>query len=289
LCGRFDFLLDESGQPKLLEFNADGALTLLETAIIQRDWHRDLMPGAGQFNGLHDALVKAWQNSGHAKVHCAWRPRHPEIEGSIRYMARVIREAGLDRHLEALHCMGWDRSSHCFVDSDGNAIEACYKLYPWAWMLEEPFSQHVGHSNCQFIEPAWSHLLVSKATLALLWELFPDHPAVLPCHLHASKLPDSFVSKPFFGREGQNITIHRKGRIIAQSGGDFADSHCIHQQYVSSPRFDGFTPQFGVWMVNDHAVAVGIRESQRDIIDNNSAFVPHLISAVGHVTKEIIA
>jgi glutathionylspermidine synthase len=42
-------------------------------------------------------------------------------------------------------------------------------------------------------------------------------------------------------------------------------------------------------MVNDHAVAVGIRESQRDIIDNNSAFVPHLISAVGHVTKEIIA
>ncbi len=289
LCGRFDFLMDESGQPKLLEYNADGALTLLETAIIQRDWLRELMPGAGQFNELHHALVKAWKNSGHSRVHCAWRPRHPEIEGSIRYMAKVIREAGLSCHLEALHCIGWDKNRQRFVDRDGEDIRACYKLYPWAWMLEEPFREHLCASGCTFIEPAWSHLLVSKALLALLWELFPDHPAVLPCYLAETHRLDSFVSKPFFGREGHNITIYQKGRITAQTGGDFAQAACIHQQHVSSPRFDGFTPQFGVWMVKDQAVALGIRESQADIIDSNSAFVPHVIPAAGHVVKEVIA
>lgn len=280
LCGRFDFLMDESGQPKLLEYNADGALTMLETAIIQREWQQQVMPGAEQLNRLHDSLKRAWQASGLTEVHCVWRPRHPEIEGTVRYMTRLIREAGLAASMQAIHTLGWDRKSRCFIDMDGAEVEACYKLYPWVWMLRESFIDHVSHASCRFIEPAWSHLLTSKAMLALLWEWFPDHPALLPCYHEGLKLSGTVVTKPVFGREGHNIMIRDESRIMAQTSGDFSGSPCIHQRYVSSPRFDGFLPQFGIWMAQGEAAALGIRESQADIIDQDSAFVPHFISSM---------
>lgn len=44
LLGRFDFLMDENGQPRLVEFNADNALSLVETAVLQRDWRQAVMP-----------------------------------------------------------------------------------------------------------------------------------------------------------------------------------------------------------------------------------------------------
>jgi glutathionylspermidine synthase len=38
LHGRFDFLFDAQGCPRLLEYNAETALSLVETAVIQRHW-----------------------------------------------------------------------------------------------------------------------------------------------------------------------------------------------------------------------------------------------------------
>ena len=53
MLGRFDFLMDESGQPRLLEFNADNALSLVESAVLQREWLREVLPGKEQCNVLH--------------------------------------------------------------------------------------------------------------------------------------------------------------------------------------------------------------------------------------------
>src|SRR4051812_22199557 len=58
LLGRFDFLIDETGQPRLVEFNADNALSLVETAVLQRDWQRTVLPEHEQWNGLHASLVE---------------------------------------------------------------------------------------------------------------------------------------------------------------------------------------------------------------------------------------
>src|SRR6516225_6400952 len=38
LHGRFDFLFDVQGCPRLLEYNAETALSLIETAVIQKRW-----------------------------------------------------------------------------------------------------------------------------------------------------------------------------------------------------------------------------------------------------------
>ena len=53
LHGRFDFLFDAQGCPKLLEYNAETAL-LVETAVTQKHWLAEVMPECGQFNELEE-------------------------------------------------------------------------------------------------------------------------------------------------------------------------------------------------------------------------------------------
>ncbi len=279
--GRFDFLLNEGGQPKLLEYNAETALSLVESAVIQKKWQMKVMPGAGQFNSLHESLVAAWRGSGFQHVHCAWRPRHPEVEGTIRYMAGIIREAGLQATMLPLHRMGWHQRDSCFVDADNLPIEGCYKIYPWEWMLHEPFARHVGNAHCRFVEPAWRLLHGSKGILTVLWELFPDHPALLPCYDRPDLLGASFVSKPMFGHEGHNVVICQNGVILQDAPGEYGKEPRVFQALVNAARHEGYLAQLGVWMVKDKAVSVGMRESLDPIIMNNSSIVPHAIMPEG--------
>jgi glutathionylspermidine synthase len=85
------------------------------------------------------------------------------------------------------------------------------------------------------------------------------------------------VSKPLFGHEGHNVTIHRDGMAIESLSGEYGDEAKVFQAFVESPRSEGYLPQFGVWMVRDKPAAICIRETQGSIISAHSAFVPHAI------------
>ena len=61
IYGRFDFAYDGDSPPKLLEYNADTPTSLLEAAVIQWFWLRDVFPAASQFNSIHERLLEAWQ------------------------------------------------------------------------------------------------------------------------------------------------------------------------------------------------------------------------------------
>lgn len=280
LHGRFDFLFDTQGCPRLLEYNAETALSLVETAVIQRRWRAEVMPQHKQCNQLEEALVQAWRDSGFKHVHCAWRPRHVEVEGTVRYMAQLMRSVGIQATLMAMHRMGWNSREDKFVDQDGNPITHCFKLYPWEWMLREPFAHRVEASGCLFIEPPWRLLLGSKGILCVLSELFGDHPSVVTCQTSPEHLGSHFVSKPLFGHEGHNVAIHRSGEVSETLSGEYGDEPKVYQAFVESPRYDSFLPQFGVWMVCEEPVAICVRETQGSIISAKSAFVPHALELV---------
>ena len=277
LHGRFDFLFDAQGQPKLLEYNAETALSLVETAVIQKHWLTEVMPEMTQFNELETRLLQAWSKSGFAHVHCAWRPRHAEVEGTIRFMAGIMRTAGIKVTMLAMHRMGWDSQQRTFVDHDGLPIRHCYKLYPWEWMLREPFAKFVSEAQCSFVEPPWRLILGSKGILCVISELFGDHLAVVACNQTSDKLGVDFVSKPLFGHEGHNVTIHRDGVVAESLSGEYGDEAKVFQAFVESQRHDGYMPQLGVWMVRDEPAAICVRETLGSIISANSAFVPHAI------------
>lgn len=156
-------------------------------------------------------------------------------------------------------------------------MECCWKIYPWEWMLREPFARHVSAAAFRFVEPAWRLLSGHKGMLCVLWELFSDHPALLRCGEERPEGSDAWVAKPVLGREGANVRIVRDRRVVEEIGGEFSDQRCVYQEYVEAPVQDGLLAQCGVWMCGGGAVALGIRETAGRIITGDSAFVPHVM------------
>ncbi len=127
------------------------------------------------------------------------------------------------------------------------------------------------------IEPAWKMILSNKAILPILWELYPDHPNLLPPYFEAGKL-NSYVKKPILSREGANINMVKDGEILQASQGEYGKEGFIFQELFTLPNYDGNYPVIGSWTIGQELAGMGIREPKSLITDNQSRFVPHLIN-----------
>jgi glutathionylspermidine synthase len=140
--------------------------------------------------------------------------------------------------------------------------------------MREPFGAHLASAALNIVEPPWKALLSNKAILAVLWELFPDHPNLLPAYFSPDYLGADFVKKPFLSREGANISFSGKRRDI-RSEGPYGAEGFVYQARAELPAFDGRYPVIGAWVVGDEAAGIGIREDVTPITTNRSQFVPH--------------
>ena len=64
-------------------------------------------------------------------------------------------------------------------------IKTILKMYPLEWMVKELENDPVGMYDLQrsdVLEPAWKLLVGNKALLPMLWEMFPEHPNLLPAY-----------------------------------------------------------------------------------------------------------
>ena len=221
--GRFDLIYDGSGPPKLLEFNADTPTALLEAAVTQWHWLKDVDPKADQFNSIHERLVAKWRElKGYLKgkvlhVSCV---ESVEDEITCAYMADCADQAGIKTRFLYVHDIGWDEGRQVFTDPDEREITDLFKLYPWEWLAAETFAEHLPavEKKMNWIEPVWRMLWSNKALLAILWELFPQSPYLLPAHLGSPQELGTYVQKPLLSREGQNVTIVMDGWKYKESG-----------------------------------------------------------------------
>ena len=55
--------------------------------------------------------------------------------------------------------------------------------------MREDFGRTCLARTLRVIEPAWKMLLSNKAILPVLWELFPDHPNLLPAYFEPENSP----------------------------------------------------------------------------------------------------
>jgi glutathionylspermidine synthase len=148
------------------------------------------------------------------------------------------------------------------------------KLYPWEWLAGEDFGPHLVASSLRVIEPAWKMLLSNKGLLPILWELFPDHPNLLPAYFEPGRIRGDYVEKPLLSREGANVVIHRGGQTIAADG-EYGEEGRIYQAYAPIPRFGDDYVTVGAWIVGDEPAGIGLREDASPITRNTSRFVPH--------------
>lgn len=309
LYGRFDLAYDGRTPPRLLEYNADTPTALVEAAVAQWYWLQDVHPGGDQFNSLHERLVAAWAgvvpspgalgtagplgtveslgtagplgDSGGAGarplVHFA-SADDPEDVATVVYLRDTAEQAGLRTAQLLMEEIGWDAGRGRFVDLDERPIDAAFKLYPWEWMAGEAFAAHLAAAApfTRWVEPAWKMVLSNKGILAVLWELFPDHPNLLPAFFDEWRL-EAYAKKPLLSREGANVSLVMFGQEVAASGGDYGAEGYVYQALAPLPRFDGRVPVVGSWVVAGEPAGVGVREADGPITTNTSRFVPHRI------------
>ena len=182
----------------------------------------------------------------------------------MTYLRDTAQQAGLETRGLAIQDIGWNDDRACFVDMDPeeNQILSLFKLYPWEDMLHEEFGPHAleTYRGMTWIEPIWKMLLSNKGILPILWQLYPNHPLLLPAYFedHDDRgALGTYVRKPLLSREGANITMVQPNAPSIETDGE--------RRY----------PVLGLWMIDQECGGMGIRESVGPITDNLSSFIPH--------------
>jgi glutathionylspermidine synthase len=287
LYGRLDLSFDGRGPAKLLEYNADTPTSIFEAAVFQWTWleqaiERRIIPAtADQFNSIHECLIDAWKKvSAGRHVHLAGTTENAEDAATLAYLEDTARQAGLATTLIDIEDIGL-RDDGSFADLGDRSIELVFKLYPWEWMFHDAFGARLADAPTRWIEPPWKAILSNKGILPLLWEMFPDHPNLLPAFFeddpNAAELGASFVRKPLYSREGANVALISDGVTMVEQQGPYGAEGFIRQALAPLPNFSRQYPVLGSWLIDHTPCGLSIREDENPITGNTSRFLPHAI------------
>ncbi|MBC7920526.1 MAG: glutathionylspermidine synthase family protein [Ferruginibacter sp.] len=293
LYGRFDLSGGVDGKPiKLIEFNADTATCIPETAVVQ--WAHlkaNNLDESLQFNSLYESLTENFRalremNSDlePALLLSALRDT-PEDDTNVAVLAEAAREAGFEVAIRYVDEVEFSAEEGIFIHDEQGGYEQFFfwfKLLPWEYIaLDEPelaatLTQIVKKRQAVIINPAYALLFQSKGFLKLLWDRFAFHPLLLQTDVVPLSYKD-YVEKVMFGREGANVRIMDVfGKVLEEAGGDYGDYPKVYQEYTDFVQDDkGNHYQAGVFFTGG-ACALGFRRGGK-IIDNTAQFTGHMI------------
>ena len=184
IMGRYDLAVRPDGGIKLLEYNADTPTALLEAAVIQWFWMKELFPTRDQFNNIHERLIEGWLSVA-KKYRERWYFASVSADDSaedfmtVNYLRDTAIQAQIETDWIAVADIGYNRPRATFVDMQDRPIQNCFKLYPWEWMVREGFGPQLIQTAVNWLEAPWKMILSNKAILAVLWEMFPDNEFLL--------------------------------------------------------------------------------------------------------------
>jgi glutathionylspermidine synthase len=294
LYGRFDLAGGIDGQPiKLIEFNADTATCLPETAVVQYAHLRaNGLDESHQFNTVFETLTSQFEEL--LAQHPDLQPTlllsamrgFPEDDANVALIGEAAREAGFETEFDFIDSVEFSADEGIFWQNPKNGqfekLDFWFKLVPWESIAEdEPdltqiLTEIVRNRLAVVLNPPYTLLFQSKYILKVLWELYPYHPLLL--ETDTQPLPGkACVEKVLFGREGANVRILNPDGSVRQAvDGEYSEYPKIYQAYVDFPRdAAGHTYQAGVFYAGD-ACGLGFRRGGL-ILDNGAGFVGHVV------------
>lgn len=289
LYSRLDLAYNGAGPVKLYENNADTPTSLYESGFWQWLWLEDKIEAgeiplhADQFNSLQEKLIERFRAMSEDRpdevLHFACSRDSEEDRGTVQYLEDCANEAEVPTRFVHVEDIGHGEGG-LFTDLDDGVISWMFKLYPWEFMLREEFGALLPKAGVSWIEPPWKAILSNKALLPLLWQLFPDHPNLLPAFFDEAQAAanlKSYVRKPIFAREGSNVSIHVDGVMLEASPGPYGDEGFVYQAYSPLPTFGGNHTLIGSWLVDDQPAGISVREDRQRITQDLSRYIPHII------------
>ncbi len=293
LYGRFDLAGGLDGKPiKLIEFNADTATCIPETALVQ--WAALKANGLdeeSQFNTLYETLVSSFEEIKEANsdkepaILFTSMEGFPEDYSNVQVLMEAAKEAGFEVAHEYITGVEFSPTEGIFIqnaDSTFTRYDFWFKLIPWEFMAwDEPellkiLTELVISGKTMVMNPAYTMLFQSKGILKILSDLFPNHPLLLETSFEPLK-NKAQVQKVVLGREGANVKIMREGGSVENfTTGEYDRQKMVYQQYVEFLKDDrGNHYQAGVF-VSGEACGLGFRKGGQ-IIDNKAQFCGHVV------------
>jgi glutathionylspermidine synthase len=250
------------------------------------------MDESKQFNNVYEALKEQFAELRRRNSHLAptllfsTMRDAPEDDTNVAVLGEAAREVGFDVEFSYMDEVDFSATEGIFKQNPQNGkfeqFDFWFKLVPWEYIgYDEPelaalLTGIVKNGKAMVINPAYTLLFQSKYILKLLWDLYPNHPLLLP--VASYPLADKVnVEKVLFGREGANVRIlETNGSVISAADGDYGDYEKIYQEYVEFPRDAlGQRYQAGVFWAGE-GCGLGYRRGGK-IIDNTAQFVGHLV------------
>lgn len=294
LYGRFDLAGGIDGKPiKLIEFNADTATCIPETAVVQ--WLHLKANGldeSQQFNSVFETLVEQFreirtQNADMQPTMLFSAMRDfPEDNTNVDVLMKAAEEAGFETDFAYIDEVEFSKIEGIYKQDIQTAefvrYDFWFKLIPWEFIgwdepeLADILTDIQKYRKAVILNPAYTLLFQSKAILKILWELYPNHPLLLETDYKPLSNQKS-VQKVLFGREGANVKILDKyGFIETQADGEYEEQRSVYQAFTEfSTDSEENYYQAGVFFAGE-ACGLGFRKGGR-IIDNRAGFVGHLI------------
>ena len=290
--GRFDVagIVDDS-PGHLIEFNADTATVLAEAALIQdvqigreKTWNHLLPELADGLSAAAAARDPADRNVLVVTL------GHPEDDDNARVWLRAAQQAGLYTelaHLPSVHFS--EEGVYRQLGQDAwTRFGIVVKLFPWDWIdAEEPglldeLAALIRSGQVLVLNPPYASLMQSKAMLAELHRRHRDEGRYLRAGWgpQPPKEDMAYVTKPIFGREGENVTICTAGhQRLAETGGSYDAQPRIWQALTQLPTDEtGHTYQAGVYVAGGVPVALAWRRRDGPIVDEDSQFVAGFVA-----------
>lgn len=309
LYGRFDFSGGLDEKPiKLLEFNADTPTLLYESSVIA--WAMLKANGYdenAQFNNIYEALGENFKRiitlgedtARFSEIYEGWNILFASVKGNAeeekttRFLQEIAQSVGFASEFGYIDEVKFSESEGVFFNDEN--YEFLFKLLPWESIaIDEPELALLMRGIMQnkagiFLNPAYTLLFQSKRMLKILWDLFPNHPLLLPASFEplsnsgangSAKLAQ--VKKASFGREGGGVEIiDESGATLAQNIGEYANFKPVYQEFCELNEHNGFYYQPNVFFAYE-SCGLGFRKSAKKgkeglILDNYSKFVSHRI------------
>lgn len=280
LYGRMDLRFDGYSPAKLLEYNADTPASLYEGSVIQWEWLQCFNPKYSQFNTIHESLIEAFRKLNYKEtLYFAGLKKFDDDVALLNYVMDTAMQAGIKGQVIDISEITTDKFGFFH---EGKPVHHIFKHYAWEWLEQDGIFPIMAQNGTTWLEPAWKMILSNKAILAILWEMFPNHPNLLPTFFEANQISGKFIKKPFLSREGKNISISDRPELDVE--GPY-EGPSIYQAFMPLPAFnaknDVVHPVIGSWIVANESVGMGIREDKHLITQDSSCFVPHLFIPKG--------
>lgn len=295
LYGRFDLSGGLDGKPiKLIEFNADTATCIPETAVVQwASLKANGLDESSQFNTLYEALVEQLKEVKRQNpvltptLLISTMEGFSEDDTNMQVLGEAALEAGFEVAFENIENVEFSPLEGIFKQSeyDGSftRYDFWFKLVPWEYIgwdepeLTEILTKLVYDKKVIILNPAYTLLFQSKGILKILWQLFPNHPLLLATD-NKPLANKTCVQKVLFGREGANVKILSEvGNTIEAKEGEYFEQASVYQEFtefLSDPQGNYY--QAGVFFAGE-ACGLGFRKGGK-IIDNTAQFCGHIVA-----------